>query len=399
MADLSFSRGNVAGAPVVVIGAGLGGLCLAQGLRRAGIPCVVYERDPSPEFRRQGYRLAIDSRGDDALRAVLPANLHALFRTTSSHPRPAAILYDEQLVSSVDLPAPSPVNLNVNRFTLRQILLEGIEVHFGKQFIGYDQDSNGVRAHFADGTQASGRMLVGADGVNSAVRQQYLPQMRVRETGLWEIYGKIALTERTRALFDPPMHSVFCMFAAPDKTVLGIAPVDYPEPVAAACARLAPTVRLRDSEPYMTNALFIHTERFPGAQLVRSLSGAEIGELALDKVAQWHPRLRAMVANWIPEATFAVPLRTSVPIEAWEPSAITLVGDAIHAMSSAGASGANTALRDGAALAADLAAGGSDAIARYEDRMRAYGFEAVRMSARRGQDYFGQDPLPTLQTN
>ena len=41
---------------VVIIGAGLGGLCLAQGLRTAGIPVQVYERDARPGSRWEGYR-------------------------------------------------------------------------------------------------------------------------------------------------------------------------------------------------------------------------------------------------------------------------------------------------------------------------------------------------------
>ena len=40
---------------VLVIGGGLGGLCLAQGLQMAGINVAVYERDRSPEARAQGY--------------------------------------------------------------------------------------------------------------------------------------------------------------------------------------------------------------------------------------------------------------------------------------------------------------------------------------------------------
>jgi cation diffusion facilitator CzcD-associated flavoprotein CzcO len=40
---------------VIVIGGGIGGLCLAQGLKKSGIGISVYERDASAQFRSQGY--------------------------------------------------------------------------------------------------------------------------------------------------------------------------------------------------------------------------------------------------------------------------------------------------------------------------------------------------------
>jgi len=69
---------------VVIIGAGLGGLCLAQGLKRAGISFDVYERDAAPDSRLQGYRIRIDAEGQRALAACLPLELFALFRATAS---------------------------------------------------------------------------------------------------------------------------------------------------------------------------------------------------------------------------------------------------------------------------------------------------------------------------
>lgn len=56
---------------VIVIGAGLGGLTLAQGLRQAGIDVAVYERDGALG-RAQGVSLHIDDRGAAALEGACP---------------------------------------------------------------------------------------------------------------------------------------------------------------------------------------------------------------------------------------------------------------------------------------------------------------------------------------
>src|SRR6266568_9036818 len=47
---------------VLVIGGGLGGLCLAQGLRKAGVDVAVYERDAGLSTRTQGHRIHRASR-------------------------------------------------------------------------------------------------------------------------------------------------------------------------------------------------------------------------------------------------------------------------------------------------------------------------------------------------
>src|SRR4051794_6812201 len=68
---------------VVVIGAGIGGLCLAQGLRRAGVAVEVHERDERPGSRWEGYRIHIDPVGARSLRACLPEPLWETFLATS----------------------------------------------------------------------------------------------------------------------------------------------------------------------------------------------------------------------------------------------------------------------------------------------------------------------------
>lgn len=56
---------------ILIIGAGLGGLALAQGLVRAGFSVSVFERDESPTSRPQGHRIFIRSMGMQALTSLL----------------------------------------------------------------------------------------------------------------------------------------------------------------------------------------------------------------------------------------------------------------------------------------------------------------------------------------
>ena len=69
---------------VAIAGAGLSGLCLAQSLLRAGFDVQVYERDPSPDARRQGYRITVDEHGIGALQRCLPPRLFELSLATGS---------------------------------------------------------------------------------------------------------------------------------------------------------------------------------------------------------------------------------------------------------------------------------------------------------------------------
>ncbi len=73
---------------VLIVGAGLGGLCLAQSLRNAHIDFEVFERDLSPWDRPQGYRLHLEADALNALREVLPPDLHRLFEATAMRTNP-----------------------------------------------------------------------------------------------------------------------------------------------------------------------------------------------------------------------------------------------------------------------------------------------------------------------
>ncbi|MGW3199291.1 FAD-dependent oxidoreductase [Streptomyces sp. NPDC001118] len=388
---------------VIIIGAGLGGLCLAQGLWRRGISFRVYERDASLTSRHQGYRIHIDTRGDDALRDVLPPELYRLFRATAGVPLPRTPVFDARLRQLAVLEGDGGTHLAADRLTLRQILQTGVAdaVVFGKRFTRYRAGADGgVAARFDDGTETRGDVLVAADGVHSPVRRQYLPHARVVDTGLRQLYGKVPLTKATRALFPADMFAVFTPVIGPGKQFVGVAPVEFPEPPGQAADRLAPTAALADTADYMTVSFGSRHELLPyGDAELRAMTGAELREVALRLIEGWHPRVRRIIEHWRPETVFPLTLRTSVPVPAWRPTPVTLLGDAVHAMSPAGGIGANTALYDASLLATALerAADGrpiAGIVAGYESVMTVNGFDAVRLSADNGRRMLGQNPLP-----
>jgi hypothetical protein len=81
------------------------------------------------------------------------------------------------------------------------MLLEGLDgvVHFGKEFVRYEQAQGGrVKAFFANGSSAIGDVLVGADGTGSKVRKQYLPQAQIVHTGVVGAACRLPLNEGGR---------------------------------------------------------------------------------------------------------------------------------------------------------------------------------------------------------
>jgi 2-polyprenyl-6-methoxyphenol hydroxylase-like FAD-dependent oxidoreductase len=393
---------------VVIIGAGTGGLCLAHGLKRAGISVAVYERDAGRTRGDglQGYRIGIDPDGSRALHACLPPELFAtLVATCARAPRYFNMLTEQRReVLSTDgwgvEPGADPVNSekSVSRMTLRQILLTGLEdvVHFGKTFTRYEAGDDGtVTAYFADGDRATATVLVGADGTGSPVRRQYLPQARLEDTGMIAIGGKAPLSQETRALLTPKMLEGLSLIFAPKGYGSVIYAMEFPWDDAGApktgigstdadlLARW-PGLAFDNTRDYITVSFAGAAKRLPAG--VMDLTAPELHRLVGELTGDWHPDLRRLVALADPLSFFPINIRTSVPVPQWTTTNVTLIGDAIHTMTPGRGIGANTALRDARLLCERLVAARDGqtpllaAIRDYETQMIEYGFDAVKKS-------------------
>jgi salicylate hydroxylase len=214
------------------------------------------------------------------------------------------------------------------------------------------------------------------------VRQLYLPRASRLDTGVTGIQGKVWLTDALRARLPARLPDGPAMIFGPGGHGMFMAMHEFP-PIPAGLAAMvgAEAAGQRD---YVMWRLLAPRAKFPSE--LDQLDEAELLTLASDRMARWHPAVRALVAASDPETVLLTPIRTSTEPDPWRPTTVTLLGDAIHSMPPTGGIGANTALRDAQLLSGNLARAAAgerpplDAIADFENQMRQYGFAVVRAS-------------------
>ena len=389
----------------MIIGGGIGGLCLAQGLRRGGIEVTLFERTLTRTDWLQGYRIHINPHGSQALHdCVDPADWQAFLDTvstsgggfgfTTEHLRDLLRFRgDEIAAASTD---PADRHYGVSRISLRQMLLSGMDnvVRLGKTFESYDRLPDGrVTAHFTDGTSDTADLLIGADGANSRVRQQLLPDAQRIDTGIVAVAGKHRLDEGGSATLPSVLTTDANIVIPAGRGFLFTAvwrhdrrPVGANGTPVAADGRPASGLLLDNSADYTFWAYADAAGRFP-ANVVH-LSGEALQQLILDKTADWARGLRELIGGSDPSTVNVVRVRSATPVAAWPTGPVTLLGDAIHNMTPMGGIGANTALRDADLLRRQLIAVSRKeqqlipAVHAYKAQMLDYGFAAVRRSLR-----------------
>jgi salicylate hydroxylase len=391
---------------VLIAGGGLSGLCLAQGLRRAGVSCAVFERDPDMR-RPAGYRITINGDGGNALQACLPEDLYELYLQASRNtpPRRMSVVVDSQANELSTAPhfgapndGPCP-HTAIHRRTLRQILAArlGDTIRPAARAVGFERDGDRVRVLLDDGSSAEGDVLVGADGVYSAIRRTLMPEVEVVDTGIrgLGVFARTPLPPEVHDALPEILLSGFVIAVDPATGVtIAMGAMDPRRPPAEAAAELAPDVALDPVEPYMMLSGGIRPGTpIPPPDAWTAGTAREMHAQMVDAVSGWHPALRGLVERIDLDSMFASHFMRLEPTAPWEPGNVTLIGDAIHAMLPTMGMGGNTSLRDAAVLAEQLAAAQRgerelvEAIGGYEEDMRAFAYPIMEMSA--DHDRFG----------
>ena len=179
--------------PVLIAGGGIGGMTLAHALKKARIPVLVLEQ--SKEFRRMGGGIGLWGPALMAFKQLdLEEKLEGKYMSCAGYRKDSQVKHGEWLVR------PDSVNLKrhtsclcLYRGDLQQVLYEDMdenEILFDAKVVSFiDKEGEDVRVLLDNDREVTGSMLIGADGIDSAVRQQLFPQIIPQHCGYYYLQG------------------------------------------------------------------------------------------------------------------------------------------------------------------------------------------------------------------
>jgi 2-polyprenyl-6-methoxyphenol hydroxylase-like FAD-dependent oxidoreductase len=357
---------------IVVAGAGIGGLTAAMCLQRAGFEVEVFEA--VNELRPLGVGINVQA---GAVRILSSLGLEPALAATGIETRElryanrhGQTIWADPRGRHAGLPWPQ---FSIHRGELQMILFEAAKrmlgadrIRLGQRLTGFEQRGAKVRVHFGANAVETD-VLIGADGIHSAVRAQFYP-----DEGPPKWQGILMWRGVT---VGKPYLGGNCMVQAGHHTQKFVC---YP----------------------ISRA---HAER--GEALINWICDLYQGDHATPPREDWNkpgkledflPRYAGWNFGWldVPEvirdahAIFEFPMVDRDPLPRWSHGRVTLLGDAAHPMYPIGSNGASQSIIDGEAIALELSAGDDPekALRRYEERRLPPMARIVESNRRKGID-------------
>jgi salicylate hydroxylase len=345
---------------VAIIGGGIGGLTAAIALSHAGIEVAVYEA--AAELREIGAGVALHPNAMKVLRAlgvedgVRRVGGQAQWQVMRNWKTGRVIgrTSRAQQVASFGVPGAT-----AHRADLLDVLAAALPaglVTLGRRCTRVWSDGAVAAARFADGHEIEADVIVGADGIHSAVRTSLFGPDAPRFT------GKICY-----------------------RSVVPAAAVRGARPAAEGAQWFGPhgTIVLYPlrGEELINVVCHYDDDGYRHESWITECGRAEV----LDRYAGWHEsllRLFAAADTWYKWALY-----DRDPLTRWTRGRVTVLGDAAHPMLPYLGQGACQAIEDGAVLATALSAEAADPVtglARYERTRRPRASRVVLAARERG---------------
>ncbi len=348
--------------PVIVAGGGIGGLATALTLQQIGVPCVVYEAvremrplgvgiNLQPNAVRELYDLGI---GEAAMAAVgMLAEEWALVGLNG------ADIYSEPRGLSAGYNWPQyAVHRGKFHMLLHDTLLQraGPDVlRLGSRVAGYRKTADGgvtALLEHADGgtSEAHGRLLIGADGIHSAVRSQMHPRQP-------PIHWGGAVMWRGATWAKPIRTGASFVGLGTHRHRIVFYPISHPDPrTGLALINWIAEVTMDNAEGWKQSGWF------------RQVEISDFIHHFDDWTWDWLD-VPALIRG--ADAAFENPMIDRDPIPTWQDGPVALMGDAAHAMYPTGSNGASQAIVDARVLGACLVEYGvsADALAAFDARL------------------------------
>ncbi|MGJ4901803.1 flavin-dependent oxidoreductase [Bradyrhizobium sp. HKCCYLS2058] len=348
--------------PVIIAGGGIGGLATALTLQQIGVPCIVHESvremrplgvgiNLQPNAVRELYDLGIGAADLDQV--GVPAKEWALVGLNGND------IYSEPrgLLAGYDWP-----QYAVHRGKLHMLLYSRLveragrdAVRLGSRVTGYDKNADGsvmARVEHADGSRSEqrGRLLIGADGIHSAIRAQMHPTQPPIHWGGAVMWRGVTWAKPMRT------GSSFVGLGTHRHRVV-VYPISHPDPkTGLALINWIAEVTMDNTEGWKQTGWF---RQVPVAEFAHHFAGWTYDWLDVP----------ALIAG--ADGAYENPMIDRDPVSTWVDGPVALMGDAAHAMYPTGSNGASQAIVDARVLGACLLVHGVTpaALAAYDEKL------------------------------
>ena len=354
---------------VAIIGGGIGGVTAARALCRRGIEVAIYEA--APELREIGAGVALGPNAMKVLRSLdLEDDVRAIAGrwewAVTRHGKTGPVISKTSREQQASLFGSA--GATVHRADLLDVLAHSLSsdiVTLGARCAGVETDGGVAVARLEDGSEVEADVVIGADGIHSAVRASLFGPDAPRFTGKICYRSVVPVDAVPGGL--PPNENV--QWLGPHGTIV-LYPVRRDELINVVCHY--------DDEAYRHESWVSRCER------------AEV----LERYRGWHESLLRIFSAG--EVWYKWALYDRDPIPEWTRGRVTVLGDAAHPMLPYLGQGACQAIEDGCVLAAALAAEPDDPVAalrRYERSRRPRASQVVLASRERGVSNHLASPL------